>query len=486
MPELSHRPYIEFWQIGVRNVLVHLGTGEQLNIAESCHLKFSEVDGFAFLEPVDGSASWWANSRLQHSLHYATDTSDEDSFLISTTGVDQKAPYQLKTKNFSSRVVDAGDLHFEVYVFEVAPDMQVRGCLFWSMQQVQHYLGFGTDTRWASRSMSSWYGLLEIFSVPKSHIRRSAKSLAAIARQTGVSLDPAEYCCAGQEFSFSSLALLLVLAHFATRRDKYATAENRATAAKLLEAVFTKIVGIEQFTVAVSAYNSVEMVVSNLQVHSESVKKHGRCAFALVTEIFGDRGTVSFSEVFACCFARAVAPASRRSTTSKELGQQLCLSCVQCVVRLAEIKAHGGELFGESSLTLGIVREGKRAKRISTAFKIEVCSVVSETHGLKRPSGLASAECALVKKGRSVGSSQVSPLKPSSARWFTQDHMLQYLAACRRTFGNDTHMSLCLDGGMVGGEDLLIMTYWSPLQQRGCWLPPQVPQQVLIQCLELD
>ena len=89
MPELSHRPYIEFWQIGVRNVLVHLGTGEQLNIAESCNLNFSEVDGFAFLELVDRSASWWANSRFQHSLHYATDTSDEDSFFISTTGVGQ-------------------------------------------------------------------------------------------------------------------------------------------------------------------------------------------------------------------------------------------------------------------------------------------------------------------------------------------------------------------------------------------------------------
>ena len=63
---------------------------------------------------------------------------------------------------------------------------------------------------------------------------------------------------------------------------------------------------------------------------------------------------------------------------------------------------------------------------------------------------------------------------PKTASKFVQAVMYQYWIACRRAFAGALHVSISLDAGRIGGDDIMDTAVYSTEKRIGCWAPPQV------------
>ena len=83
---------------------------------------------------------------------------------------------------FVSRALELSGMRFECYIYVWCPDATNGPRFFWSAQQVGAVLMKSADPRWACRGFESWVSELQRFGLEAFHVRRSAKSVSALAR----------------------------------------------------------------------------------------------------------------------------------------------------------------------------------------------------------------------------------------------------------------------------------------------------------------
>ena len=467
MAEISHTAFVSVVRAGSRHVLFHSGTGERVDMQKD-GVVAEDANGMAYFAPaaVD-SVCTWANTVFSKSLHMGAGT--EGTFILDKASNTKDFVVDLEG-SFDSHVVKLAGVTTEIYLYKLSPCPSPHPCVMWALPQLQNFLGHGKNVRWATRNVDAWQRLLSDFGLGNFRLRRSRKSLAGQANFHCVEVDAEHFFGCGPEFAMSSAGLLAVVLSLCNSHTKHDTDVSRNLAATLLQGVLEKAMAGEQDFVLgdVSDHCSFSVSVSKGVVIHGSLKHTAGYKFlanAVLTE------TISLTDFLGAVFR--IAESSRRHADTRLLAKRVVALTCEAVESIIEFQTSSGTFLDHDvdMLVLPMLRPGQRARRISNAVKVQLCRAVADTQGIKRPANFAAAE-ALVCKKRGLDTS--SCISPSAASNFTADTMMLYWATARKCTAHDKHVSLCLDGLRAGGEEILLIAYWSPRINRSCWLPPQV------------
>lgn len=230
--------------------LLHSATGENVALHGRWRLDFVEQMGFLTpLREPSGRAAVWCNELLAFSLH--EDPSDDGHLFMLRKGSTE--PHLASA--FEGRVVvigfshraSVGEFTCEVYKHTYPP--KELGCLrYWAMPFIQDFV-WGSDlhNKFTCRHFPGWECHLRKlgFSNIAEHMRRSAKSELCVAKKRRVASVSTVAFGSEQEFSISTVALLVLVAWVAAERRAQSVAKRQESdrAALLLRIVLDSFLG---------------------------------------------------------------------------------------------------------------------------------------------------------------------------------------------------------------------------------------------------
>lgn len=474
MTEVSHIGLVKLVRVGVRYVLLNKGTNERCVMDEPGDVQF-DVNGRAYYSPASPHAPCkWANDcflwSLHERVHEVGDLAEPERFIYNKE-TEAKFPIKDLQCSFVPKVVSMQRLKSEVFVYRLSPHADPYACLAWGIPYVQQFLGHSADLRWAFRNFAAWECLLDDIGLGASRAFRSRTSVVSKAKATGQTIDVEYLHASPPEFSLTSAAVIAVACQLARRSTKHDSEESRKLAELLVQAMVAKAADGEQFEIGDKHDgSSFNVRVSECRVVGASLTCQSRYGF-MKKALPAEGSDISLSDFVVKLFVFATA--SRLSKSTATLAKRVFVIVCTVIEGLFEHKASTGELFNEgvSHMSLDMIRPGKRAKRIPAAFKVEMVEQTARTQGVSRPSTLAACEkMILVKKGLNLD----GWTNGKTAQAFVVSSMLQYWASVRQATSGDKHASICFDGLRAGGEELLLIAYFSTRSQLASWLPIQV------------
>jgi len=303
------------------------------------------------------------------------------------------------------------------------------------------------------------------FASPEEHVRRSTKSIHALARSSR-EMSTQVFFSGEAEFSVSTVGLLALLSQWASSRSTRDGSEDlRQKSLQLLNILVDRIVGERSFVMQTMP-GPTEVKIQGKNVFIDDWKHQwehlGRARW-----LRGDSMSLVELMVHLCHYQQ------HSVRVSNEL-QDEATKYLKCTIRalaiIFEFKAPFGGKDQHMQLQALRLASGK-CRRISQGHKVALRQVTSSAEGLHSSKQLLSASRA-IKRAR--GECEGDDFSPKHSKGFSRDHMYQYMLSSQKAFSRGGHINVCCDGTRVDDDDLCSYLFYDPLKQLGCWGPPQV------------
>ena len=141
------------------------------------------------------------------------------------------------------------------------------------------------------------------------------------------------------------------------------------------------------------------------------------------------------------------------------------------IILVANVFDTGSNLDGarNNHLALSTLRlRSARPRRVPTAQKLETVKTAGECRSLLNTGQLIAAQRATAKK-----TGDALPVLPRSGQRFVVATCCQYWVCGRKNFEDTAGFSVALDGGNIGGEEILVQAYSNVENGISAWAPPQ-------------
>lgn len=298
---------------------------------------------------------------------------------------------------------------------------------------------------------------------PSHHIRRSYKSLASRALQQGEAVDADLLFCGETEFSYSTPALVSLLAWWSacpSQRD--GAGENQAAAQLSMGLMVNKIIGNRSF---------------ELDLGKGLVKiQEGRVCLAPWSQEWEHLGrsprfrgeTMAVTEVL-ISLARFQMKCSKVSDGTKHEGK---VFFSRLAIALGFIFEYTVEFTtADDFMALPVIRfTSGKSRRISQGVKQAVLQSTRDAAGVHNISQLVSSIRIVQKrKGENLNDELVS----RTSKRFCRDNMFQYMTSGLLMFSRTGHCNAVYDGTRIDNDELTSFLFFNPQGQVGCWGPPQ-------------
>lgn len=296
---------------------------------------------------------------------------------------------------------------------------------------------------------------------PNAHLRRSVKSLAAEARLGDAVLPTATLMSPEQEFSFSTLGILLLLVFWSvpppqSYNDKKDT--RCSSARRVLRVLLDFIFGAEKW---------------NFEAHGGSFtiaggKVDAKAAMSNCKSLhwFFEEGQIHLVD-FLLELGRLGHRGSRLAIETKLEARAVMLALFGFASDIVEV--YGKDSFSDASSSLPVLRlRSSRARRFSSARKLDLARRTQDADGVRKMEQFVASQEALAKRGDAS-----STVSFKSAYRFVRDNVFQYYLSARQFWKSAQHVGIVADCGRISGHDLMVNMAFSSEGRRGSWGPKQ-------------
>lgn len=295
------------------------------------------------------------------------------------------------------------------------------------------------------------------------HFRRSAKSLAAVAKKNGNESDGNFMASAEQEFSFTTTAAICLLVFWSVPPPQSLTGNCEARCRKAQSAlgiIVDALLGDNEWSVVVSCG---AFVVSKGKV--DLAQALARCDKLGKLATCSDMCALDF-----LCWVGSKAHRGSRVSHETKMQARLVLSCFcKFLGMVVEVFGRTATLFEKSSFALPVLHlRTSRPRRLSSARKLGLAKQVQCSAGVRRVGQFVASQGILAKAG-------VAPktVHHRSADRFVRDNLFHYYLSSRKFWAPLRHVSIVADCGRVSGHDLMMNVAFSCERRKGSWGPPQ-------------
>lgn len=466
---------------GDQCALFNLHTGELHRLAASTSYDLSVGDdGQPMLFTGDGCAPRPAADMMKMKLEAGPDGRlhvRRDADVVHSLE-DLRSQYSTFALNFGL-VESAGvACKFECEAYHFA-----SGAAGWTIFWVYGFLtdALGLTTRrhiryhsliipWKAK-ISEFLGFIDPAASADDHFRVSSRALQARCHERGDEALPMSIFTAEADHSFSTFALVLVLAIYLARpaHGRRSTQMEKGvilTRSRIFMRLFLRkfVLGDADFSYAIDGVEvpfHIRRVGESVRVDWRSVLGKARCLSKAKIPV--QDGFADVSEVLPVLYADA---------TTYYLGASRIAASKFVVAALADIVCAAVELSKGCDIWLGfdvcrlaLRRAEKKRRRLSPAFKISASQVAASAKRIRTVPQLISAK-SFFDDGQ-LGESGKSTLE------FANTERFNYMVSSLQEFGGCRSIGICCDGTTLGSDDMLAVHLVNGETGRSAWGPPQ-------------